>query len=76
MTLKLDAHLQQPDRFYEALIAAHDRLSKAESDAFNARLILLLANHIGDFETLMQALRVASGRDGPPKSDGQRAFLL
>jgi hypothetical protein len=39
--------------------APHDALSKTESDAFNARLILLLANHIGDRQTLAEGLRAA-----------------
>ena len=60
MSLVTTANLKDPDRFYEALIVAHERLSKEESDAFNARLILLLANHIGDFDTLMEALETAA----------------
>ena len=58
--LNLNANLKEPDRFYAALIEAHDWLSKAESDAFNARLILLLANHVGDLDTLLQALATAA----------------
>ncbi|MGY3439914.1 DUF2783 domain-containing protein [Marinovum sp. KMM 9879] len=45
--------------FYAELISAHDGLSEAESHAFNARLILLLANHIGDRDTLTDALQKA-----------------
>ena len=60
MRLNLDANLKEPDRFYAALIEAHEGLSKDESDAFNARLILLLANHIGDLDALLQALTVAA----------------
>ena len=60
MGLNLNANLKEPDRFYAALIEAHDGLSKAESDAFNARLILLLANHVGDLDTLLQALATAA----------------
>ncbi|GAB4202752.1 MAG: DUF2783 domain-containing protein [Tibeticola sp.] len=47
------------DDFYEALIDAHRGLTDAESEAFNARLILLLANHIGDIVVLREALRLA-----------------
>ena len=57
--LILDPNIDRPDDFYAALIAAHDGLSKEESDALNARLILILANHIGDRETLNQALAAA-----------------
>jgi hypothetical protein len=40
-------NLDAPDDFYEALIEAHQGLSTEESHAFNARLVLVLANHIG-----------------------------
>jgi hypothetical protein len=59
MSLNRDANIKEPDRFYAALIGAHENLSKEQSDALNARLILLLANHIGDFDTLMEALETA-----------------
>jgi len=52
-------NLEQPDGFYAALLAAHETLSKAESDAFNARLILLMANQIGDRAVLGQLLDAA-----------------
>ena len=45
-----------PDDFYQALIDAHRGLSDEQSQALNARLILLLANHIGDLEVLREAL--------------------
>ncbi len=60
MSLIVNPNIAQPDQFYAALLAAHDGLSDAESQAFNARLILLLANHIGDFGVLTQALDAAS----------------
>ncbi|HBS98989.1 MAG TPA: hypothetical protein DEB47_03795 [Citreicella sp.] len=47
------------DEFYEALMAAHDGLSEAESHALNARLVLLLANRIGDVDALKDLLEVA-----------------
>jgi hypothetical protein len=58
--LNLKRNLQDPDRFYANLMAVHDGLSKAESDALNARLILILANHIGDETLLTQALQTAA----------------
>lgn len=60
MALTISANIAQPDDFYALLIAAHEGLSKAESDAFNARLILLLANHIGDSAVLREALEAAA----------------
>jgi hypothetical protein len=47
------------DDFYEMLIEAHRGLSDEHSRALNARLILLLANHVGDLRVLSQALAAA-----------------
>ena len=47
------------DDFYELLIETHRDLSDEQSAAVNARLILLLANHIGDISVLRQALAIA-----------------
>ena len=52
------------DEFYERLVGAHQGLSEAESAALNARLVLLLANHIGDMAILSHALRAARKPDG------------
>ena len=48
-----------PDDFYAELLALHEGRSKEESDAINARLILILANHIGDRDVLREALDAA-----------------
>jgi len=58
--LKLSPNIKRSDDFYADLIDAHEGLTKDESDAFNARLILVLANHIGDNATLKAALSAAS----------------
>ena len=58
-TLITEPHMQSPDDFYEALIEAHQDLSAEESQALNARLVLLLANHIGSLQVLKQALSAA-----------------
>ena len=47
------------DDFYELLINTHRDLSDEQSELLNARLILLLANHIGDMDTLREALNAA-----------------
>ncbi len=52
-------NIDNPDDFYAELLAAHEGLSKAESDALNARLVLALANHIGDREALSEAVELA-----------------
>jgi hypothetical protein len=58
-TLNLDPNIRDADGFYEALINTHQGLSEEESEHLNARLILILANHIGDRRILDQALEVA-----------------
>ena len=47
------------DDFYEELIATHQGLSDEQSRLVNARLVLLLANHVGDLNVLRQALAAA-----------------
>jgi hypothetical protein len=59
MDLITDPHLESPDDFYEALIDTHRDLDSAASHALNARLVLLLANHIGRQDVLKQALQAA-----------------
>ncbi|RMF35132.1 MAG: DUF2783 domain-containing protein [Alphaproteobacteria bacterium] len=63
-TLNTAPNIADPDDFYAELLAAHDGLSFEESAALNARLILLLANHVGDRAVLREALRLAAAR--PP----------
>jgi hypothetical protein len=58
--LTLTPNIPQADDFYAELLAAHEGLTKARSDALNARLILVLANHVGDREALSQAIAAAS----------------
>ena len=59
MSLTLSPNIPDPDGFYETLINAHEGLTKDESDALNARLILILANHIGDRAVLAAAIKAA-----------------
>ncbi|MEH6545320.1 MAG: DUF2783 domain-containing protein [Sneathiella sp.] len=47
------------DDFYELLLKAHENLSDDESTALNARLVLLLANEVGNFDTLKKILKGA-----------------
>jgi hypothetical protein len=49
------------DDFYDALIETHRGLSDEQSASVNARLVLLLANHIGDIAVLREALKLARG---------------
>jgi hypothetical protein len=75
MSLKLDPNFHQPglrpvrdftpgDDFYEALITAHHGLSDEQSQLLNAKLVLLLANQVGDLDVLRAALELAR-RDLP-----------
>ena len=68
--LKTDPNFHEPGRrffrdfspgddFYEVLIEAHNGLTDEQSEALNARLVLLLANHIGDLRVLREALAAA-----------------
>ena len=70
MPLNLLPNFHDPDRrrfrdysagddFYELLIEAHRGLDEAQSAKLNARLILLLANHIGDLAVLREAVELA-----------------
>ena len=57
--LILTPNMAHADDLYADLLAAHEGLNKDQSDALNARLILILANHIGDREVLAEALAAA-----------------
>jgi hypothetical protein len=61
-------NIRDVDGFYSELIAAHDGLEKAESDDLNARLVLILANHIGDRGVLRQAIGIAKAPSSSPAS--------
>ena len=61
MILNTEPNLPSPDDFYDELIALHRGLSEEQSALVNARLILLLANHIGDQEVLRAAMAAARG---------------
>jgi len=62
MRLETEPNIPAPDDFYQALIDAHAGLDDRCSAALNARLVLLLANHVGDLEALREAIALA--RDG------------
>jgi hypothetical protein len=60
--LRTQANLDAPDEVYQQLVDAHRDLDASRSALLNARLILLLANHIGDTAVLKQA--IAAAREG------------
>ncbi len=57
--LKTDLNLARPDDVYNAIVDAHKGLSPAQSEAMNAALVLLLANHVGDEAVIAEALAAA-----------------
>jgi hypothetical protein len=59
MLLNIDPNMQDFDGFYEALIESHRDLTTEQSHEMNAKLVLLLANHVGDLEVLKDAMRRA-----------------
>jgi hypothetical protein len=65
-SLTTEPNFSAPDDFYEALIDAHRDLSADQSHALNARLVLLLANHIGSLDVLRDALQAARASQAAP----------
>lgn len=70
MALNLNPNFSEPgkryfqtfspgDDFYEALIQTHQDLSDEQSTQVNAKLVLLLSNHIGDLSVLREAMALA-----------------
>lgn len=56
MSLNTESNLSKPDDFYQTLIDSHRGLSEEQSIRLNAKLVLLLANHIGDMNVLREAI--------------------
>lgn len=59
MTLKRSPNIPEPDGFYEELINAQRDLSDEQADLLLAKLVLILANHVGDRAVLTEALELA-----------------
>jgi hypothetical protein len=57
--LRRTLNLAAPDEIYNAIVSAHQGLSAEQCRAFDARLILLLANHVGDEAVIREALAAA-----------------
>lgn len=58
--MKTQPNFQDADAFYEQLLDAHLGLSREQSEALNARLILVLANQLGDTALLQDCIEVAA----------------
>lgn len=59
MALNTKPNIARPDDFYQELIDLHRDLNEDQSMAINAKLILLLSNHIGDRDVLKEAMEIA-----------------
>jgi hypothetical protein len=67
--LTTELNIAAPDDFYEALVQLHRELTPEQSRLVNAKLILLLANHIGDAAVLRQAMDIARAGISPAGHD-------
>ena len=62
MTLSTSSNFAKPDDAFRAIVEAHRGLSEGQSVDFNATLVLILANHIGDIDVLREAIALAKQR--------------
>jgi hypothetical protein len=62
MALSTSSNFARPDDAFRAIVEAHRGLSEEESRDFDAALVLILANHIGDIEVLREAITLAKRR--------------
>ncbi len=60
--MQVELSIPDPDGFYEALMQMHESLSDTDSHLANARLVLLLANQVGDMSVLRECM--AAAREG------------
>jgi hypothetical protein len=72
--LNTESNLQAPDDFYELLVNAHRDLDPDQSRLVNAKLVLLLANHIGDMTVIAEAISAA--REGVTPNHVQNDLAL
>ena len=61
MSLNTNPNIADPDGFYQELIDSQRNMDDQQAAMMNCKLVLLLANHIGDRDVLRQALRLAGG---------------
>jgi hypothetical protein len=59
MPLNRQPHIPEPDAFYEELINAQRDLTDEQAEMFLAKLVLILANHVGDRAVLSDAITLA-----------------
>jgi hypothetical protein len=71
MPLNTEPNITDPDGFYAELIDIHDGLSDDESSALNARLVLILANHVGDRGIIREAFDAAKSAANDMSAKGK-----
>ena len=77
--MKTQPHLQDADGFYEQLLDAHQGLDKEQSELLNARLILILANQVGDAKVLAEwreELKDITIESLPPDMQEKAGFFM
>jgi Protein of unknown function (DUF2783) len=62
MKLETRANIADPDGFYQELLDSQRDLGEGEAELMNCKLVLILANHIGDRDVLREAIRRAGGK--------------
>lgn len=74
MPLSTSSNFAQPDDAFRAIVEAHRGLTDEQSADFDAALVLILANHIGDIDVLREALALAKRRmiDGQQQQQQQQ----
>lgn len=61
MKLNLEPNIADPDGFYQQLIDSQRDMDDEQAERMNCKLILILANHIGDREVIREAIAAAGG---------------
>ncbi len=61
MDLKLTLNIADPDDFYRELIDSQRHMDSAQAAMMNCKLVLILANHVGDRAVIREALKRAGG---------------
>jgi hypothetical protein len=74
MALSTSSNFARPDDAFRAIVEAHRGLSEEQSADFDAALVLILANHIGDIDVLREAIALAQRRivDGQQQQQQQQ----
>jgi hypothetical protein len=74
MALSTSSNFAKPDDAFRMIVEAHRGLSDAQSADLDAALVLVLANHIGDLEVLLEAIELAKRRlvDGSQQQQQQQ----